>query len=84
MAGDYNFVTDSDGNFIGVDQLDNLGDAYEALEACVAIINSLADATGNRKTAIYEAYIDGYCQNHIPPENMHMITFYRFWYRLDE
>ena len=42
MAGSYNHIVDEHNNFIGTDLLDNMGDAYEALEECYKIIQSLS------------------------------------------
>jgi hypothetical protein len=43
MAGSYLHICDEGtGDFIGVDMLDNMGDAYEALEECFYMIRYLA------------------------------------------
>ena len=42
MAGSYKHVVDSEGKFRGVDHLDNLGDAYEAIEEMYGMIWYLA------------------------------------------
>jgi len=47
MVGSYNHIVDKDGAFIGIDLIDNLGDAHEALEECYLIIQILAKK--NRK-----------------------------------
>jgi hypothetical protein len=46
MAGSYNHIVDGKGRFRGVSHLDNLGDAYEALEECYGMIHYLANYTG--------------------------------------
>lgn len=38
MAGSYNHCVDEQGRFVGVRHLDNLGDAYEALEEMYGMI----------------------------------------------
>jgi hypothetical protein len=38
MAGSYRHITNGDGSFRGVELLDNLGDACEALEECYDMI----------------------------------------------
>lgn len=53
MAGSYQHITDHDtGAFIGTELLDNLGDAYEALEECYGMIWYLA---GGDLTKVKEA-----------------------------
>lgn len=47
MAGSYNHIIGDNGEFIGVDLIDNLRDAYEALEECYGMIWLLAD--GNKE-----------------------------------
>jgi hypothetical protein len=42
MAGSLNHITSDDGEFIGIDLIDNLGDAYEALEDCFHLIAILS------------------------------------------
>lgn len=55
MAGSYKHIVDDNNNFIGIDLIDNLGDAYEALEECYLMIKQL---TGNDKQKIYETWRD--------------------------
>ncbi len=57
MAGSYRHVTDGEGRYLGLDMIDDLGDASEALEECVMMIRHL---TGGDKTKIYRAYLEGY------------------------
>lgn len=69
MAGSYSHITDDDtGRFIGVDLIDNLGDAYEALEECYGMVQYLAQMasvfklSGDKQALIEEArqhYKDG-------------------------
>jgi len=47
MAGSLNHIIDSDGTF-KMDTIENLGDAYEALEECFAIIYHLAEGDSER------------------------------------
>lgn len=42
MAGSYNHITNDEGQFIGASLLENLGDAYEAIEECYGMIWWLA------------------------------------------
>jgi hypothetical protein len=42
MAGSWNHITGNGGKFIGVRLIDNLGDAYEALEECYGMVHVLA------------------------------------------
>lgn len=64
MAGSYKHIVDKDNNFRGVELLDHLGDAFEALEECHAMIKYLAN---NDKQKIFEAYKEGYLRN-VNPE----------------
>lgn len=71
MAGSWKGIVNQDGKFIGVALLDNLGDAYEALEECYGMIHYLAkfiseEGTGglgapNKEIVAYahEHYKDG-------------------------
>lgn len=52
MAGSYSHITDDQGRFIGVELLDHLGDAYEALEECYGMIQLL---TSGDRAAIEDA-----------------------------
>lgn len=49
MAGSYKHIVDENNQFIGIDLIDNLGDAYEALEECYEYIQIL---TGGDKELI--------------------------------
>lgn len=51
MAGSYRHITNNSNEFIGIDLIENLGDAHEALEECYQIIKEL----GGTKKKIYKA-----------------------------
>lgn len=42
MAWSYRHITNSKNEFIWIELIDNLGDAYEALEECYGLINILS------------------------------------------
>lgn len=48
MAGSYSHLVDDQGRFQGVELIDNLGDAYEALEECWGMIWFLAGGDAAR------------------------------------
>lgn len=73
MAGSYEHVVNPDGSYRGVDLLDHLGDADEALEDCVAMINWL---TGGDKRKLYEAWLNA-CV-HPDSRNSSWASFERF------
>jgi hypothetical protein len=77
MAGSYRHVVDDEGEFRGVELIDNLGDAYEALEECVAMIKQLAN---DDKSVIYQAWLEGYAKPNYPPENIEDCTYEDFWH----
>ncbi len=68
MAGSYAHIVDKDNNFIGIELIDNLGDAWEALEECYNMIqyltggdrNKLAEAVNSATHSNYtaETYLD--------------------------
>ena len=66
MAGSFRHITNPDGSFCGIDHIENLGDAYEALEECFYMIEFLT--TGD-KQKIFEAWRDGYFKKFCPPQN---------------
>jgi hypothetical protein len=76
MGGSYQHIVNDDGSFRGTDLIDNLGDAYEALQQCYDMIQHL---TGGDKTKIYEAWLEGYFKKRCPPENLPLATYERFW-----
>lgn len=43
MAGSYAHIVNEQGQFVGTRFIENLGDAYEALEECYGMIWQLAD-----------------------------------------
>ena len=51
MAGSYRHIVDSDGNLVPneefIEHIENLGDAYEAIEECWYLINILS--SGDKK-----------------------------------
>ena len=76
MAGSYRHVTDRENNFIGIELIDNLGDAYEALEQMYLMIKHLTD---NDKAKIHKAWRDGYARKMCPPENEPLFGYDEFW-----
>lgn len=59
MAGSYDHIVDKEGRFIGTRLIDNLGDAYEALEECYGMIQWLANGHALRVTAAKMEYKQG-------------------------
>lgn len=55
MAGSYRHIVTKDNKFKGVKNIDNLGDAYEALEECYEFIQIL---TGGDKEKIIETHLE--------------------------
>ena len=79
MAGSYRHIVNVDNEFTGVDLIDNLGDAYEALEECYNMIKHL---TGGSKVAVHLAWLEGHARPNYPPENEPLYKSYeRFWDR---
>lgn len=78
MAGSYRHITNDDDSFRGVELIDHLGDAREALEECHAMIAYL---TGGDKQKIFEAWLEGYAKKNYPECNWPRFTFERFWER---
>lgn len=76
MAGSFRHVTDNDGAFRGIDLIDNLGDAHQALEECYEMIQYL---THGDQLAIYTAWLEGYFKKHCPPENLPEQSCESFW-----
>lgn len=54
MAGSFHHLIDKDLKFRGLDLIDNLGDAHEALEECYDMIMHL---TGGNKVKIWRAHL---------------------------
>ncbi len=68
---------DSRNQFRGTESLDNLGDAYEALEECYFMIKHL---TGGDKKKIHQAWLEGYFKPCCPPENISLASYENFWH----
>jgi len=76
MAGSYRHITDHNNNFIGIDLIDNLGDAHEALEECYHIIKNLS---GDKyRDRIFEAW-KKYILDTYPDCDKSVMKFSRFW-----
>ena len=76
MAGSYRHIVEDDGSFRGMDLIENLGDAHEALKECYEMIQYL---TGGNKEKIYTAWLEGYFKKCCPLENLPLATYERFW-----
>ena len=82
MAGSYRHVTNSDGSFRGLDLIENLGDAYEAIEEMHDMIRwfaERADFFDDPRAAIHAAWRYGHGR---PPENTaneSICGFEAFW-----
>ena len=75
MGGSYRHITNADNTFRGTELIDNLGDAYGALEECYDMIQHLANGD---KLLIFEAWRDGHLQK-VCPSNVPGATFEDFW-----
>jgi hypothetical protein len=83
MAGSYKHTVNSKNGFIGVDLLDNLGDAWEALEECHWMIKHLTGNDLNKIFEVHRAYVaapDG-CDN---PEYAARMKAEDFWGEEDD
>lgn len=81
MAGSYCHCVRSDGSFRGTELIENLGDAYEALEEMYDMIQQL---TGGDKQKIHEAWLKGHIQKNptiynTDPRNAALYSFESFW-----
>lgn len=79
MSGSYRHVVDSHNNFRGLDSIDNLGDAYEAIEEMYDMIQYLS---GGDLRKIHEAWRDGHYGKRMPnrvAEEPELFTFRDFW-----
>jgi len=79
MAGSYSHIVRGDGSFRGVDLIDDLGDAYEALEECYDMIQWL---TKGNKRRIYEAHVLGHIARVCPSnvkECLSRVEFKNYW-----
>jgi hypothetical protein len=87
MAGSYRHVTDSQGAFTGLDLIDNLGDAYEAIEEMHLMIGWLASRLNpdDPRRAIHEAWREGYLRPRAPGNaaRENLAGFDTFWDRND-
>jgi hypothetical protein len=75
MAGSYRHITNSDGSFCGIETIENLGDAFEALEECYDMIQHLS---GGNKSKIYRAWLHGHLAR-VCPQNVPEQTEEYFW-----
>jgi hypothetical protein len=57
MAGSYRHIVDENNNFRGLELIDDLGDAYEALEECWHIINILSEGDKSKIAAAHLEYV---------------------------
>ena len=64
MAGSLRHVTNNDGTFSGSDLIENLGDAHEALEECVAVIRDLAGGDLEAIAAAHWRWVESHNPNH--------------------
>ncbi len=79
MAGSYRHIVNSRNEFRGVELIDDLGDAYEALEECYDIIRHLS---GDDKAKIHEAWREGHLRRACPSNADDPISSYeRYWER---
>lgn len=78
MAGSYHHIVNDDGSFRGTELIDNLGDAYEALEEYYDMIQWL---TAGNKHRIYVAWLEGHFKKRGPTSNLPMVTYEWFWGR---
>lgn len=81
MAGSYRHITDHDNKFRGIDLIDHLGDAYEALEECYDMIAFL---TNNDKQKIFNAWLKGHVEKRFGKERIKsdpkVFNFNSFWF----
>jgi len=75
MAGSYRHITNSANEFMGIDLIDNLGDAYEALEECYQIIKEL----GGTKKKIYKAECHIY-KKKFGKKSIFPFSFKEYWH----
>ena len=57
MAGSYRHIVTKDNKFKGVKNIDNLGDAYEALEECYEFIQILTGGDKDKLVEIHQEYL---------------------------
>ncbi len=76
MAGSYRHIANAKNEFIGTDLIDNLGDAYEALEECYDMIQWLS---GGDLSKIHQAWRDGHCKPQRVTDEPQLFTYAQFW-----
>ena len=59
MAGSYKHVVNRKGEFTGIGLIDNLGDAYEALEEMYGMIWYLARGDSDMVSRANQKYVEG-------------------------
>lgn len=74
MAGSYKHIVNCKNEFIGVEILDHLGDAYEALEECHAMIRILAGGDLNKIFEAQRSYVAEF-----NPACAEKMTYEDFW-----
>jgi hypothetical protein len=85
MAGSYRHVTNADGTFRGIDLIDNLGDAHEALEEMHQMIAYLAtelaecDGQNDARHMVHEAWRYGVDRPRENTANEKLCSFDAFW-----
>lgn len=83
MAGSYRHIARADGSFRGIDLIDNLGDAHEAIEEMHDMIAWLAAriSPDNPRQAIHEAWREGHLRARYPfnADNESIAGFDAFW-----
>lgn len=57
MAGSYRHITDENNKFKGIELINDLGDAYEALEECWHIIDILSKSDKQKISDAHLQYI---------------------------
>jgi hypothetical protein len=79
MAGSYRHLVDNDNRLHDKDYslIENLGDAKECIEELFAMIQWL---TNGDKRRIHEAWLKGYAEPKLPPDNAPHFTYEQFWY----
>lgn len=95
MAGSYRHIVRDDNSFRGIDLIENLGDAHEALEECYDIIQELArelsihfwtDLDDSARKIIHLAWLHGHIKKRSAPgRNLEdpILSFDSFWNRED-
>lgn len=79
MAGSYKHCVDSNNEFRGIELIENLGDAHEALEQMYDMIQLLS---GGDKTLIWFAWLEGHIRKRYPgnfAQDLRIYSFDRYW-----